>query len=125
MSIATVSGMDRVTGAALSGRAHMRQSIMDILTTPIGSRVGQREYGSRLPELIDAPLNEQGRQAIYAATAGAIARWYPAFVLTNIALSDNAASALVISLSGHERGTSPDLPISLEVSLPASATIAS
>ena len=38
MSIATVSGMDRVTGAALSGRAHMRQSIMDILTTPIGSR---------------------------------------------------------------------------------------
>ena len=70
MSIATVSGMDRVTGAALSGRAHMRQSIMDILTTPIGSRVGQREYGSRLPELIDAPLNEQGRQAIYAATAG-------------------------------------------------------
>ena len=31
-------GMDRHTGAALSGVEHLRQSIADILTTPVGSR---------------------------------------------------------------------------------------
>ena len=50
-------GMDRNTGRALEGIAHLRQSIRDILTTPIGSRVMRWEYGSRLFRLVDAPLS--------------------------------------------------------------------
>jgi phage baseplate assembly protein W len=50
-------GIDANTGKALSGLAHLRQSVTDILSTPIGSRVMRREYGSQLFRLIDAPLN--------------------------------------------------------------------
>ncbi len=50
-------GTDANTGKALSGLEHLRQSVRDILTTPIGTRVMRREYGSQLYALIDAPLN--------------------------------------------------------------------
>ena len=68
-------GMSAETGASLEGDDHLRQSIADILTTPVGSRVMRREYGSELPFLIDQPMNPATRQALYAATAAALARW--------------------------------------------------
>lgn len=40
--------MDRATGLAISELAHLRQSMGDILTTPIGSRVMRHEYGSQV-----------------------------------------------------------------------------
>ena len=47
--------MSRTTGQRLEPLAHLRQSIGDILSTPIGSRVMRREYGSLVPALIDKP----------------------------------------------------------------------
>lgn len=44
-------GTDANTGKALEGMAHLRQSIRDILGTPLGSRVMRRDYGSELPAL--------------------------------------------------------------------------
>ncbi|MEN1450892.1 GPW/gp25 family protein, partial [Pseudomonas aeruginosa] len=49
--------MNAHTGGAIDRLAHIRQSIAVILTTRIGTRVMRREYGSQLPELIDAPFN--------------------------------------------------------------------
>lgn len=46
-------GMDRNTGKLLSGTDHIRQSIVDILTTPLGTRVMLPEYGSKLFDLVD------------------------------------------------------------------------
>ena len=66
--------MSRSTGAALDGLDHIRQSVADILGTPIGSRVGRRDYGSLLPELIDQPLTPPNILRLYAATALALAR---------------------------------------------------
>jgi phage baseplate assembly protein W len=51
-----MNGMDNLTGKSLADLAHLRQSIADILTTPIGSRVMRRDYGSRIFQRIDAPL---------------------------------------------------------------------
>ena len=48
-TMATDSGMHRTTGAGLSGIEHLRQSIADILTTPLGTRLQRRTYGSLLP----------------------------------------------------------------------------
>ena len=70
-------GVDATTGKALEGLAHLRQSVRDILTTPLGSRVMRRDYGSRLFDLVDAPLNEQTVVDLYAATAEALQRWEP------------------------------------------------
>lgn len=80
-------GMDAKTGAPLSGTAHLAQSMADILSTPIGSRVMRREYGSALFELVDAPTNALTRSRIYAATATALARWEPRIRLTRVTLS--------------------------------------
>ena len=62
-----MSGMDRNTGRTLDGDAHLAQSIGDILTTPLGSRVMRRDYGSMLFELIDQPLNAANRLLVFAA----------------------------------------------------------
>jgi hypothetical protein len=72
-----MNGINANNGAALDGLSHLRQSITDILTTPIGSRVMRRDYGSRLYRLVDAPMNGSILLDLYTATAEAIARWEP------------------------------------------------
>ena len=67
-------GMHAATGRSLTGLGHLRQSVTDILTTPIGSRI-HRRYGSEVPELIDQPLNNATQWRIYAASAFALRRW--------------------------------------------------
>ncbi|MBU2714490.1 GPW/gp25 family protein, partial [Zooshikella harenae] len=78
-------GIDNQTGQTLSGIDHLKQSITDILTTRIGTRVMRRDYGSRLPDLIDEPLNGALRLELIAATAEALTRWEPRFKLTKAA----------------------------------------
>ncbi|WP_375194775.1 GPW/gp25 family protein [Sphingobium sp.] len=67
-------GMARDTGAPLDGLEHIKQSVRDILSTPVGTRAGRREYGSLLPELIDQPLTPANILRLYAATAVACSR---------------------------------------------------
>ena len=93
--------MNRHTGNALDELGHMRQSIEDILTTPIGSRVMRRAYGSQLFELIDQPLNDHTRLRAYAATALALMRWEPRLRLTRIRLSQGSApSSAILDVEG-------------------------
>ena len=96
-----MNGTDSNTGKALSGLRHLRQSIRDILTTPIGTRVMRRDYGSRLYELVDAPLNEATTIEIYAATAEALARWEPRFRATRVNASFAAPGRITIDLEGE------------------------
>lgn len=83
-----MNGINSKTGKSLSKIAHMRQSITDILTTPIGSRVMRRQYGSRLFELIDAPTNPVTVMNIYAAAAEALEKWEPRLKLNNIKINE-------------------------------------
>lgn len=69
-----MAGMARTTGAALDGLEHIKQSVLDILSTPVGTRAGRREYGSLLPELIDQPMTPANILRVYAASAVAISR---------------------------------------------------
>ena len=65
-------GLDRNTGRLLTGLAHVQQSVRDILTTPLGSRVQRRHYGSRLYELIDSPTTPSRALDVFAAVAEAL-----------------------------------------------------
>lgn len=56
---------------------HLRQSILDILTTYPGERIMRPEYGSRLRDLIDRPVNAQWLADLYHEVAYAIQRWEP------------------------------------------------
>ncbi|MBK2258997.1 GPW/gp25 family protein [Francisella philomiragia] len=72
-----MQGISRDTGKYLSDIDHVRQSIRDILTTPKGSRVMLRDYGSDLPKYRDYPINRTLIAKIYKATAEAIDKWEP------------------------------------------------
>ncbi len=79
--------MNRDTGKTMAtGLEHLRQSIVDILTTPIGTRVERRSYGSLLPELIDHPDNAVTRMRLYAATASALMKWEPRLRVNRVQL---------------------------------------
>lgn len=69
--------MNVATGKRISGLDHIRQSVADILTTPIGSRVMRREYGSLIFDLIDKPIGPALLLQVYAATFMALRRWEP------------------------------------------------
>lgn len=96
-----MEGIDATTGKRLGGLDHLRQSIRDILTTPIGSRVMRREYGSRLYKLIDAPMNRSTLLDLYAATAEALERWEPRFRLASIHATAAEPGRVVLELTGE------------------------
>lgn len=81
--------------------AHLRQSIVDILTTPKGSRVMRREYGSDLFRLIDAPMNRATLMDIYAAVAVALKRWEPRFRLESCKVASAEPGIAVLDLTGE------------------------
>ncbi|WP_314102948.1 GPW/gp25 family protein [uncultured Stenotrophomonas sp.] len=95
-------GMDARSGAFSDDTAHLRQSIADILTTPIGSRIERREYGSLLSELIDQPFNDATRLKLFGAAATALLRWEPRIRLTRIGLTRaNEPGTFVLDLDGQ------------------------
>ena len=95
-----MNGTDAITGRRLSGVDHLRQSIRDILTTPVGSRVMRREYGSRLHELVDAPLNAETLVDLYAATFEALANWEPRIEVQEITAEVPAPGRVLLNLIG-------------------------
>lgn len=85
-------GINRRTGKVLTDWAHVVQSIEDILTTRVGTRVMRREYGSDLPKLIDAPMNDYSLLMFYVATAEALDEWEPRFQLLEVYFVDASAA---------------------------------
>ncbi|MEX8549587.1 GPW/gp25 family protein [Salmonella enterica] len=72
-----MQGMNRSTGEVLAGTDHIRQSIVDILTTPLGTRVMLPEYGCNLYNLVDNPTDPGLSMKIIMTSAGALAKWEP------------------------------------------------
>jgi phage baseplate assembly protein W len=93
-------GINSQTGKHLAGIEHLRASIRDILMTPLGSRVMRREYGSRLFDLIDAPMNRSTLADIYAATVEALDRWEPRLQITQVAAVSAAPGRIELDISG-------------------------
>lgn len=85
-----MSGISKTTGKVLSRRDHIAQSINDILTTPIRSRLMRRNYGSYLPQLVDHPATAANRLRLIAATAQAIMKWEPRTRLLSVRVGFNA-----------------------------------
>ncbi|CAN2142915.1 baseplate assembly protein W [Wolbachia pipientis] len=93
-------GMNASTGKELEGLNHLKQSIVDILTTPIGSRVMRRDYGSRLLELVDKPINRDLTLEIYAAVAEALQKLEQRFKLEKVKITEVKEGKVNISLDG-------------------------
>mgnify|MGYP000978789229 CR=1 FL=1 len=91
--------------AVLPLREHIRQSVVDILTTPVGTRVMRPEYGSLLPRLVDRPMNAATKLEIYAAVAEALDRWEPRLALDRVALNASGPGVLEISVEYIEKAS--------------------
>ena len=93
-------GMHAQTGQSLAGVEHLRYAITDILTTPIGSRIMRRDYGSRLYKYIDAPINRSTLVEIYAAVADALRRWEPRLTVSRIQVETHQPGFVQLKLEG-------------------------
>lgn len=98
-----MQGMNVSTGKPLDGMEHLRQSVRDILTTPIGSRVMRRGYGSRLFDLTDRPLNPSTITKIYAATVEALGRWEPRLHVTKVQAETGEGGRVTLAIEGQYR----------------------
>uniref|UniRef100_A0A3B0J085 IraD/Gp25-like domain-containing protein n=1 Tax=Wolbachia endosymbiont of Aleurodicus floccissimus TaxID=2152762 RepID=A0A3B0J085_9RICK len=95
-----MKGMSAETGKGLEGLEHLKQSITDILITPIGSRIMKREYGSRLFELVDKPINRDLTLEIYSAVAEALQRWEKRFKLEKVKMTEVKEGKVTLDLEG-------------------------
>jgi uncharacterized protein len=96
-----MDGINAATGKTLGDIAHLRQSVRDILTTPLGTRVMRRDYGSKLPRLVDAPINKTTLMDIIAATAVAIGRWEPRFKVRQVKIATASPGHVVLDVTGN------------------------
>lgn len=96
-----MTGLSRITARVIDLDSHLTQSITDILTTPKGSRVMRRDYGSLLPELIDAPINGETVVDVFAATAEALDAWEPRLRLRRVEIASSAAGTMTLLLTGE------------------------
>lgn len=104
-------GMSAATGRALGDLEHLRQSIRDILTTPKGSRVMRRGYGSDLFALIDAPMNRETLMNIYAAAVEALLAWEPRILVTRVVSSSAAPGGITLDVYGRYLPNGQDVTI--------------
>ncbi|WP_197337933.1 GPW/gp25 family protein [Ralstonia solanacearum] len=93
-----MTGMNSNTGRALANLPHLAQSMGDILTTPIGSRVMRRDYGSQVPDLIDQPLNPATRLRTMSAAVSALVRWEPRIRIASVRFWIDADGKPVIDI---------------------------
>lgn len=100
-----MSGMNAQTGAYLANTEHVAQSVTDILTTPLNSRVGRRDYGSAIPDLIDQPLNRSTLLKLYAASATALIKWEPRLTLTGFTLEITTGGKVTMGITGDINGS--------------------
>lgn len=70
--MSTGVGMDRRTGARLSGWPHVLQSIEDIFTTRFGERVMRRDYGSLVPRILGENMVPETYVRFFAAVGVAL-----------------------------------------------------
>jgi phage baseplate assembly protein W len=87
MSQNLTAGIHRSTGKLLTEEAHIAQSVGDILTTPLGTRVMRENYGSLLPELLDHPQTPTLELKLMAAAFMSIIVWEPRIKPTRMRMS--------------------------------------
>ncbi|GAB5125463.1 TPA: GPW/gp25 family protein [Escherichia coli] len=98
-------GIDSATGRYLHGNEHLRQSVTDILSTPVGSRVLLREYGSRIFSLLDNPQDDFTRVRIVRETVTALERWEPRLTLRRVEVTWAGEGSAWLTLVGVNNET--------------------
>ena len=103
-----LTGMDRHTGRPITGVAHLKQSIGDILSTRKGTRRERPEYGSDIPRMVDLPVTRGWISTVQAEAARAIGRWEPRITLSRVTVLSVLDGCVTFRIQGAYMGE--DLP---------------
>ena len=87
-------------GKEISEINHLKQSIANILTTPIGSRAMRRDYGSNLFNKIDRPINGELIAEIYLDIVESLFIWEPRFEVGQVVAQEITQGKITIDLIG-------------------------
>lgn len=90
----------------LPWQEHLQQSIGDILSTPIGTRVMRPDYGSKLPRLVDRPINQSWKLEVYVAVVEALGRWEPRIKMKQVRIPAAGNGYIELELDYELVGTS-------------------
>lgn len=95
--------MNSTTGRRIEGIDHLRQSVVKVLTTPLGSRVMRRDFGSGLFDLIDKNITASLKMQMFAATVEALRKWEPRIEVKRVTVDpveDDAHHKMSLSIDG-------------------------
>jgi phage baseplate assembly protein W len=101
------TGLDRNTGAVLTGWDECVQSIGVVVTSAIGSLPLARDFGSVGPGLQDAPQADPAIMDHFMAIAEALRLWEPGFKLRKVGvtqLGPDGAAGFEITGDFYPRG---------------------
>ena len=114
--------IDKNTGRSLqTEQQSIQQSLQDIITTPIGSRVMRREYGSLIFELIAQPINDVLVLKCYSAIYTAISRWEDRISISQIYMSNVKDNGLVFDIEGFSQITGQQMNLRIPLNMGAGA----
>lgn len=101
-----MTGCDRLTGKSIEGLEYLKQRIENVLSTPIGSVLMKRDFGSNLYLYVDAPVDRDFRAKIYREVAVALNQWVPDFELSKIELDavNISQGKIILNISGIYKG---------------------
>ncbi|MBQ0955315.1 GPW/gp25 family protein [Serratia symbiotica] len=94
------TGMNPDGTGLLTDTEQLWNSVHDVLTTPLASRVMRRDYGSLLPDLLDSPQNETTRLQCMSAAVIALSMWEPRIALNGINISYSKDGVVTAELAG-------------------------
>ncbi|MCX4139362.1 GPW/gp25 family protein [Paraburkholderia sp. SEWSISQ10-3 4] len=97
-------GMDRQTGKPITGLAHLKQSIGDILSTRKGTRRERPEYGSDIPRMVDLPISRGWISSAQAEAARAVGRWEPRIKVSRVAVASIVDGKVTFLIQGVYEG---------------------
>ncbi|KAA8734915.1 baseplate assembly protein [Acinetobacter qingfengensis] len=113
--------MSRFNGRILAELEHIKQSIQDILTTPLGSRIMRRDYGSIIADLIDQPVTDVLILKLYSAIYTPITRWEDRIIIEQITISELAAGSLILDIEAVYLLTDQKINLNIPLQMGAAA----
>lgn len=97
--VAFMRGASVRDGSNLSGSGHLKQCLVDVLRTPVGSRVMRPSYGSRLFFLLDRVVNELTVAEVIGAIVEAVVNCVPMVTPRQVVVNEVRRGCVVFDLS--------------------------
>lgn len=112
--------ISRESGLTISEIESIEQSIQDIVTTPLGSRIMRRDYGSIVPDLIDQPMSDVLILKMYSAIYTPVARWEPRINIESINITGIGSGFMQLDLESVHTITGQSLNLNIPLQMGAS-----